>query len=81
MGRQLREEYKRVGHVFQGRYKATLVQDERYLIWVLRYTHQYPVKAGISQLVSGYNWSSDIFYTKGVKGFVNTDIILSIGKI
>ena len=63
--------YKRVGHVFQGRYKATLVQDERYLIWVLRYIHQNPVQAGICQTVSEYKWSSDIFYRRGIKGFVN----------
>ncbi|MCQ1531289.1 transposase [Lutispora saccharofermentans] len=63
--------YKRVGHVFQGRYKAILVQDERYLIWVLRYIHQNPVQAGICQTVSEYKWSSDIFYRRGIKGFVN----------
>jgi putative transposase len=70
--------YKRVGHVFQGRYKATLVQDERYLIWVLRYIHQNPVQAGICRTVNGYKWSSDIFYRKGIKGFVNTNIVLSM---
>ncbi|KUO72370.1 MAG: hypothetical protein APF77_05975 [Clostridia bacterium BRH_c25] len=70
--------YKRVGHVFQGRYKATLVQDERYLIWVLRYIHQNPVQAGICQTVSEYTWSSDSFYRKGIKGFVNVDIVLSM---
>ena len=70
--------YKRVGHVFQGRYKATLVQDERYLIWVLRYIHQNPVQAGICETVSGYKWSSDVFYRRGIKGFVNVDIVLNM---
>lgn len=57
--------YKRIGHVFQGRYKAILVQDERYLIGVLRYIHQNPVQANICETVSGYKWSSDIFLQKG----------------
>ena len=70
--------YKRVGHVFQGRYKAILVQDERYLIWVLRYIHQNPVQAGICETVSGYKWSSDVFYRRGIKGFVNVDIVLNM---
>lgn len=70
--------YKRVGHVFQGRYKAILVQDERYLIGVLRYIHQNPVQANIQQSVSGYKWSSDLFYRKGIKGFVNVDIVLNM---
>ncbi|KUO71334.1 MAG: hypothetical protein APF77_24595 [Clostridia bacterium BRH_c25] len=30
------------------------------------------------QTVSGYKWSSDIFYRKGIKGFVNVDIVLSM---
>ncbi|MHB1394831.1 MAG: transposase, partial [Clostridia bacterium] len=70
--------YKRVGHVFQGRYKATLVQDERYLIGVLRYIHQNPVQANICQNINGYKWSSDAFYRKGIKGFVNVDIVLNM---
>jgi REP element-mobilizing transposase RayT len=36
--------YKRVGHVFQCRYKAALVQDERYMLKLLRYVHQNPVR-------------------------------------
>ena len=70
--------YERVGHVFQGRYKAILVQDERFLMKVLRYIHQNPVDAGICKFVSGYKWSSDIFYRNGIKGFVNTDIVLNM---
>lgn len=69
---------KRVGHVFQGRYKAILVQDERYLIWVLRYIHQNPVQVGICQTASGYKLSSDIFYRRGIEGFVNMDIVLGM---
>lgn len=70
--------YKRIGHVFQGRYKASLVQDERYLIGVIRYIHQNPVQANICQTVSGYKWSSDFFYRSGIKGFVNVDVVLNM---
>ncbi len=31
--------YNRIEHVFQGRYKAVLVQDERYLLSLIRYIH------------------------------------------
>lgn len=47
--------YKRVGHIFQGRYKANLIQDERYLISVIRYVryvHRNPVRAGMCKDVS-----------------------------
>ncbi len=70
--------YKRIGHVFQGRYKASLVQDERYLIGVLRYIHQNPVQANMCQTVGGYKWSSDIFYRREIKGFVKVDVVLNM---
>lgn len=67
--------YKRVGHVFQGRYKAVLVQDERYMLKLLRYVHQNPVRAGICKKVEEYKWSSDIYYRKNIKGIVNTEVV------
>lgn len=70
--------YQRIGHVFQGRYKAILVQDERYLLGLLRYVHQNPVAAYICSCVEDYKWSSDVFYRKNIHGFVNTDVILNI---
>ena len=38
---------KRVGHLFQGRYKALLVDQERYLLALIRYIHLNPIRAGI----------------------------------
>ena len=38
--------YKRVGHVFQSRYKSTLVQDKRYILKLLQYVYQNPIRAG-----------------------------------
>lgn len=70
--------YKRVGHVFQGRYKAILVQDERYMLKLLRYVHQNPVRVGISKSVEGYKWSSDIYYRKNINSFVNTEVIFEM---
>jgi len=70
--------YKRVGHVFQGRYKAILVQDERYLKGLLRYVYQNPVQARLCKEVGEYKWSSDVFYRKGIKGFVDVDIVLNM---
>ncbi len=70
--------YKRVGHVFQGRYKAILVQDERYLLSLVRYIHQNPIKAGMCKTVEEYKWSSDIFYRAGKKGFISTEVLLDM---
>ena len=51
--------HERVGHLFQGRYKASLVQDDRYVHALLRYIHRNPVSARIVPHAAEYPWSSD----------------------
>jgi len=48
----------RVGHVFQGRYKAMLVQKETYLLEVCRYVVLNPVRAGMVADPADWLWSS-----------------------
>lgn len=67
----------RTGHVFQGRYGSELVENDAYLIWLLRYIHRNPVRAKICENVEQYRWSSHYFYKYGVNGAVYTDFILN----
>lgn len=55
----------RVGHLFQGRFKAFLVEKDRYLLALVRYIHENPVKAKIVERPELYAWSSDRFYRRG----------------
>ena len=48
----------RVGHVLQGRYKALLVDREAYLLQVVRYIAQNPVRAGLVRHPGDWTWSS-----------------------
>lgn len=48
----------RVGHVFQGRYKAILVDREPYLLAVARYVVLNPVRAGMVRRAQDWPWSS-----------------------
>lgn len=50
--------YKRVGHLFQDRYRSEVVENERYFLTVLRYIHQNPIKAGVINDIKKYPWSS-----------------------
>jgi len=50
--------HNRVGHVFQARYRAILVEKETYLLDVCRYIVRNPVRAGICQRPGDYSWSS-----------------------
>ena len=70
--------YKRIGHVFQSRYKAILVQDERYLLSLIRYVHRNPVRAGMCKNVSDYKWSSNFFYERNRRSFINIDTVLDM---
>ena len=50
--------YRRVGHLFQDRFKSEPVEDDSYFLTVIRYIHQNPVKAGICRKPKDYKHSS-----------------------
>lgn len=60
--RYINWKYKRIGHLFQGRYKAVLVDDARYLKELVRYIHLNPVRAGLVTTPEAYKWSSHNAY-------------------
>lgn len=50
--------HRRVGHVFQGRFKAVLVERESHLLEVARYVVLNPVRAGMVADAGEWPWSS-----------------------
>ncbi len=52
------KKYKRIGHLFQDRFKSEAVEDDSYILSLSRYIHLNPVEAGIAQDASEYQWSS-----------------------
>lgn len=50
--------YKTTGHLFQDRFKSEKVESDEYLLTVLRYIHQNPLKAGMVKWVDDWKWSS-----------------------
>ena len=59
---------EKVGHLFQGRAKAFLVDSRAYLAEVSRYVHLNPVRAGLVTKPEAYTWSSLDSYLPGAKG-------------
>ncbi len=53
---------QRQGHLFQGRFKAVLVDADEYLTQLSRYIHLNPVKAKIVEAPQDYPWSSYAFF-------------------
>ena len=55
---QFNRTHKRVGHVYQGRYKAILVDKDNYLLELSRYVVLNPVRAGMVKSAGAWSWSS-----------------------
>ncbi len=51
-------QHNRVGHVYQGRYKAILVEKDSYLLELSRYVVLNPVRAGMIKNMDEWHWSS-----------------------
>ncbi len=68
----------RSGHLFQGRYKAILVDKDEYAKELSRYIHLNPVRAKIVERPEEYEWSSYVYYIgrKKKPAWLNTDFIL-----
>ena len=71
--------HKRVGHVFQGRYKAIIVQKESYLLELARYIVLNPVRAEMVRTARDWPWSSYRATAEMVAGpaWLTTEPILS----
>jgi REP element-mobilizing transposase RayT len=74
------KKYKRSGHLFQGRYKAIIVDKENYLLELSRYVHLNPLRAKIINKPQDYKWSSYGGYIrkKEVNNLNNYNWLLSI---
>ena len=68
---------KRVGHLFQGRFKAILVDDHDYLLELIRYVHLNPVRVKLVNQPEDYFWSGHRSYL-GLENLVwlNQDYVL-----
>jgi len=69
--------YRKVGHVFQGRYKAILCQKDAYLSELVRYIHLNPVRAKLVGQAVEYRWSSHRAYLGWEKcAWVDSEVVL-----
>ncbi|MBZ0156401.1 MAG: transposase [Alphaproteobacteria bacterium] len=56
--RRYHRHYGSSGHVWQGRYKSFMVQEDSHLLVVLRYIEGNPVRAKLVQTATEWQWSS-----------------------
>ena len=72
----------RVGHVFQGRFKAIHVNADAYLLELVRYIHLNPVRANLCETAGDYAWSGHRAYLgETACPWLRTDWVLSMFSV
>jgi putative transposase len=74
--------YSRTGTLFEGRFRSSLVQQDRYFLACLRYIELNPVRAGITLRPEYYKWSSYTAHATSVRPSIWTPhkTYLNLGK-
>jgi len=74
--------YKRTGTLWEGRYKSSLIDSERYLLSCYRYIELNPVRAGMVMQAEGYRWSSYRVHAQGLPSnlLVDHPVFSALGK-
>lgn len=68
--------YRRSGTLWEGRYRATVVDSEQYLLTLMRYIEMNPVRAGMVGEPDEYVWSSHRYNARGETG-LNADWLVA----
>lgn len=77
--RKSNRRYSRRGHLFQGRYRAILVQEDEHFLELIRYLAFNPVKVGMVRYPGEWNWGSYSLIVSGrtPPSFLNVEFSLS----
>lgn len=73
------KKYHRSGSIYQGRYGKFLMEEDVYLLSLLKYIHRNPLRAQMVKAVSDYPYSSDGLYRSYKKDtFVRTEYLMNM---
>ncbi|MCP4252845.1 MAG: transposase [Candidatus Scalindua sp.] len=77
--RRFNIKHRRSGHLFQGRFKSFLIENDKYLLILSCYIHRNPLRAGIVRRLVDYQWSSYKIYAYGKPShsWLMTDVLFS----
>lgn len=76
--RQYNLNNRQSGHLFQGRFKSIIIENETYLLRLSCYIHRNPLRAKLVNRLADYAWSSYRYYaySKKTPRWLKTDFIL-----
>jgi REP element-mobilizing transposase RayT len=72
--------HQRSGHLFQGRFKSFLIENDRYFTVMCHYIHGNPLRAHVVKRLSDYRWSSYRAYIDKKQGvpWLTTELVLGM---
>ena len=72
--------HQRSGHLFQGRFKSFLIENDRYFSAMCLYIHGNPLRAGVVEKLADYPWSSFPLYSasRGKIAWLTMDLLLGV---
>lgn len=75
---KINRRYKLEGSLFKGRFKSILIEEESYLLELVRYIHRNPLKAGLERKLGDHKWTSHRAYmiVKDRPVWLQTDSVL-----
>ncbi|MDB5886336.1 MAG: hypothetical protein JWR74_2507 [Polaromonas sp.] len=80
--RYFNDKQRRTGSLWEGRYRSTVVDTDRYLLACMAYIDLYPVRAGLVKEASAYAWSSHAHYAglRADKGIAPHALFWALGN-
>jgi len=79
--RYFNTKYNLIGHLFQGRYRSELIEEDSYNLVISRYIHLNPVRAAMVEFPVDYKWSSyKVYMSKNKANLISEEKILSYFK-
>jgi hypothetical protein len=72
--------YKSDGPLFRGRYKSIVIDEDKYLLELVRYIHRNPLSARLVKRLEDYRWTSHKAYISGSSewNWLHKDFVLSV---
>jgi putative transposase len=71
--RKFNERHGRTGTLWEGRFRSSVIDSERYFLVCQRYIEQNPVRAGLVREARDYPWSSHRHYIDGLENPLLTE--------
>ena len=79
--KRFNQKYDTCGHLYQGRYRALLIEERMYLLRLVRYIHQNPTRAGLVASMSDWPYSSYHEYRRADSWICRGPVLSGFGSL